>query len=231
MDVGLLIADRVLPEFESIGGQYIDMFSRFLPDLKLSPYYVCDNEFPNRVDQHEAYICTGSKYSVYDDINWINNLRAFVKNIHDENIRFVGICFGHQMMAEATGGKVKKADSGWAIGVHELSMHSTETWTVPIADQLNVLMLCQDQVHHLPPNSRILASFPDCRVGMFMIGSNMLGIQGHPEFSKEYNEALFKSRIAAIGEEKVQKAQKIISKNLSNETIGAWVTSFVRLKK
>lgn len=229
MRTALLICDHVLDKFESIDGQYLDMFNRLLPSLNLQPYYVCDGEFPQTPDQYDAYICTGSKLSVYDEVEWIRELQRFVKGVYATSSKFVGVCFGHQMIAQALGGEVSKAGVGWCIGAHRITIDHPGSWMDPAAKILNVLMLCQDQVVQLPSDSVVLASSKDCAISMFSVGDRMLGIQGHPEFSKEYDRALFESRVDRIGQEKVNKGIESINSEVHTEVMAQWILNFLAL--
>ncbi|MCB9303244.1 MAG: amidotransferase [Lewinellaceae bacterium] len=131
MKIGLLECDHVAPPFRHIAGDYRDMFAAILPGLQLKPYDVCNGEFPENVEACDGYLCTGSKYSVYDDIDWIHRLKVFFHELYAAKKPFVGVCFGHQMMAEALGGKVAKAPVGWCVGVHEFAVLETAEWMRP----------------------------------------------------------------------------------------------------
>ncbi|MEZ4901321.1 MAG: gamma-glutamyl-gamma-aminobutyrate hydrolase family protein [Spirosomataceae bacterium] len=243
MKIGLLECDHVREEFRHIAGDYRDMFpALFLP---IAPYwkFVCydvvNGHFPTSINDCEAYLCTGSKYSVYDDEPWIHQLKTFVNDLYHNDKPFVGVCFGHQLLAEALGGKVQKADIGWCVGVHEFQIFSSEfrvpSGGVPQNVQyqtsdikgLNLLMMCQDQVVKLPPNSIVMAITEDCRVAMFRVGERMLGIQAHPEFTAEYEEALMKSRVERIGVEKVTRGLESLSSPLDSKLIAKWIVDFV----
>ena len=225
--VGLLVCDHVHKDLETIHRNYPQMFGKLLPDLDLTPYWVCDNQFPKHVDQHDTYICTGSKASVYDKEDWILNLEQFVRSVYEHGLQFIGICFGHQMIAQALGGKVEKASVGWCIGVHEFQVVDTEIWMKPFASETNFLMLCQDQVMDLPDNSKVLAKTADCPVAMYTVGNKFLGIQAHPEFSKDYNQAVYQMREDKIGKAKINDANDSLTKELSNEVFAHWIKEFL----
>lgn len=227
MKVGLLECDHVAEKFRHIGGDYRDMFPAFLPKLGFEFFDVCNGRFPESVMRCDAYICTGSKYSVYDDIDWIHRLKAFVRDIYQARKPFVGVCFGHQMMGEALGGKVRKAAAGWCVGVHSFSVLQQEAWMIPPANEYNLLMLCQDQVQELPPDSRVLARAPDCPAGMFMVGETMLGIQGHPEFSKEYISAVIQDRAQRIGEAKTRTGLESLGQPTHSALFARWAGNFL----
>lgn len=226
MNTGLLECDHVLPEFRHIGGDYREMFSALLPELNLVNYDVCNGQFPKDTDECDDYICTGSHYSVYDEVDWIIKLKEFVRELHMAQKKFVGVCFGHQMLAEALGGKVEIAETGWCVGVHSFEVIKHEGWMAPFVPTFNLPMSCRDQVVQLPENSTVLAKSADCPVGMFRVGEHMLGIQAHPEFSLRYAEALMESRAEKIGAEKVRAGRESLRWRVHREEVARWIARF-----
>ncbi len=231
MKIGLLECDHVADKFVDISGTYPDMFAALLPDVEFQLYDVCNGEFPESIDECDAYTTTGSRFSVYDKLDWISQLKDFIYQLHQKEKKFVGVCFGHQMMAEALGGKVLKSEKGWNVGVHSFEIVSKESWMDPFQQNLNLLMMCQDQIVRMPENSKILASSANCPVGIFKVGENMLGIQAHPEFSKDYEKAFMLSRTDRIGEEKIQKALDSLEKAPDKSLIRDWIMNFLKDKK
>lgn len=211
MKVGLLECDHVTGHLLDMAGDYRQMFtqlfSRHAPQLELECFDVRNGEFPASVDDCEAFVCTGSRFSAYDPDDWIQELKGFLRQLRDADKPFVGICFGHQMMAEALGGKVEKAQQGWGIGVHNLNVVKAESWMQPVQASCGVQYTHADQVVRLPENSVVLGESDHCPVAMFRVGETMLGIQGHPEFPAAYVEALVRGRTELIGAEKVNAAK------------------------
>ena len=205
------------------------MYQDLFPEIKFCHYYVCDNQFPRSVEDHNIYFVTGSHLSVYDDIDWIINLKSFVKEIHNTNKKYIGICFGHQMLAEALGGKVEKAKIGWSIGVQTFNITKQEEWMDPFKEEISLLMMCQDQVLKLPLNNVVIASSDFCRVGMFAIDNRMLGIQAHPDFSKKYELALINNRKSIIDDYVINKALESLAMPTDEKTVAKWILNFLRL--
>ena len=231
MNIGLLLCDDVSSRFRHIAGGYQDMFDALLrphvPDLTLTPYDVRNGQLPASPDAHDVYLCTGSRHSVYDDLDWIEALKAFVRDVHDNRKAFVGVCFGHQVLAEALGGEVRKADQGWGIGVLDMDIVKPEPWMQPQQAHCRLQYMHGDQVQRLPPESTVLAVAKHCEVAMFKVGDTMLGIEGHPEFPAAYEQALLESRRDRIGPEAVDKALASLSTPTDHEVAGRWIAEFI----
>ncbi|MBX2872626.1 MAG: gamma-glutamyl-gamma-aminobutyrate hydrolase family protein, partial [Saprospiraceae bacterium] len=199
MKVGLLLCDHVRTAYLDEFGDYPPMFAAAWPSFDFEVFAVCDGEFPASIRDCNAYLASGSRYSVYEKKDWIAELKTFVQEVAAKELPYLGVCFGHQLLAEALGGAVKKVESGWCVGTHSFEMKEQEDWMNPYQSSLNLLMMCQDQVQVLPSDSKVLASAPTCPVGMFQVGDRMLGVQAHPEFSKAYDQVLMETRVERMG--------------------------------
>jgi GMP synthase-like glutamine amidotransferase len=231
LTIGLLECDHVRPELIHIAGDYRQMFPNLFgpiaPNWSFVFFDVVNGHFPESVDACDAYICTGSSYSVYDEEDWIIRLKLFVNQLFVAHKIYLGVCFGHQLLAEALGGKVQKAAIGWCVGVHEFEVITTENWMQPSQSTFNLLMMCQDQVLTLPPNAVCLAATPDCSVAMFRVGQTMMGVQAHPEFSVAYETALMALRTERIGQKKINEAQLTLQKSINGLLMTQWMVAFV----
>ena len=226
MKTALLVCDHVLPQFQRDHGTYPEMFTNLFPDLDLEHHFVCDGDFPD-VEDFDAYIISGSRYSVYDDKPWIKQLKDFTQDLYNSKKKVLGVCFGHQMIAEALGGKVLKAENGFLIGVHEFEILEKKFWMEPFQDHYYVLMLCQDQVEQLPSNAQVLSKSLDCSVAMFSVGDYFLGVQGHPEFTRAYNRVVIESRTEQIGQDKIDFAIESFKIEPNTELVRDYLMGFL----
>ncbi len=226
MKTALLVCDHLPEKLTAVHGNYIHMFNSIL-DIPLDPFYVIDHNFPDP-DDYDAYVITGSKYSVYDSFGWISMLKEFTSMAFDKGKKTIGICFGHQLIAEALGGKVERSRNGFLIGIHDFRILQKEKWMDPPVSNYKTLMLCQDQVVKLPENSIVLSGSSHCPVGMFSVDKHFLGIQGHPEFTKEYNRDVFESRIEKIGIEKIEVARASLHNDPDTSLLKSYMMSFMK---
>ena len=227
MKIGLLECDHVAPQFRDIAGDYLDMFAALFPGDDLTPYDVCGGRFPKSAEACDAFLCTGSRHSVYDDVPWIHGLADFVRLLHRRERCFVGVCFGHQMLGHALGGRVAKAAAGWCVGVHTFDVAVPQPWMTPPAAAYNLMMMCQDQIVDLPPGATVLAATAKCPVGMIRVGASLLGLQAHPEFPVSYERALMASRIARISADTVRAGLESLDRPVDAALAAGWMRAFM----
>ena len=241
--IGILQCDHVDKELVGIDGDYNDMFSDLLYaqedsfeyelDMELAVYDLTANHFPINLNACDAYLITGSKFSVYDakdDVPWLQKAKDLVVKLYNAKIPTIGICFGHQLIAESLGGKVKKAaDKGWGVGVQQWEIKKQKDW---MGDknltELSLRASHQDQVVELPPNATLIVSSAFCPIAGFHTGNHFLSFQGHPEFSKEYSAALLEKRVLHIGEETTNTAKQSLQKAVDNEIVAKWILNFLK---
>ena len=225
MKIGLLECDDVVGRFPEVRGGYREMFAALLPGFEFRYYEAHRGQIPSSGRECDAWVCTGSKYSVYDGTKWIADLAAFIRSLQQP---FVGICFGHQMLAHAMGGEVAKAKQGWGVGVLGVEVLKKEPWMEPPLARMQIQHMHQDQVQKLPADSVLLGRSPHCDVAMFRVGEAMLGIEGHPEFTVEYGAALIRARRALIGEDGARKALDSLKGRTDSPTVGRWLERFLK---
>jgi GMP synthase-like glutamine amidotransferase len=224
--VGVLECDHVDERHRPIAGDTIDMlrtlFGPHAPGLELVPFDVIGGEMPPGPAACDGWVCPGSRYSVYDDLPWIHRLAGFVRDVRDAGAPFVGICFGHQMLAHALGGRVARAASGWGAGTQRVVVDRRRPWMDPPAEKLALHFMHQDQVEELPPGGTVLGRADHCPVALMSVGESMAGIQPHPEFAAAYVDALLVDRVARIGDDEVAAARAGLSQPTDEGTVARW---------
>jgi GMP synthase-like glutamine amidotransferase len=172
--------------------RYPAMFEHLL-GLKAASYDVESGLLPARPEDHAAYLITGSAAGVYDDLAWIRPLEDFLRAAKGK-AKLVGICFGHQAMAEAFGGQVEKSPRGWGVGLQRYEIVSHEIW-MDDAATIDIPVSHQDQIVLQPPHTRILASSDFSPFGMLAYDDQpAISMQFHPEFERDFARALIESR-------------------------------------
>jgi len=234
MKIGILGCDDVPERLRSVGGTYREMFTKLLaphlPDAIFEWFDVVNGKLPDSTDVCDAYLCTGSRYSVYEDREWIHALKAYVRAIQQARKPFVGVCFGHQVLAQALGGEVTPAAQGWGVGIHEMKVTATEPWMQPQQEDCKLQYMHADQVQRLPPDSVVLAAAPHCPVAMFRVGDTMIGIEGHPEFPAAYVEALLRARRERIGAERTDAALASLDEKADDTVVARWIANFLKIR-
>ena len=149
------------------------------------------------------------------------------RRLHGARRPFAGICFGHQVLAQALGGEVVRAPGGWGVGVHEMEVLRGESWMSPARTTCRLPYMHQDQVRRLPGDAMLLGRSAHCEIAMFRAGETMLGIEGHPEFPGAYSAALIRARAVEIGAERARAALASLEQESEQAVAGAWIARFL----
>lgn len=240
LEIGILRADDVRPELVNAFGEYPEMFENLLrtanasedflecKDLIFTSYAVNQGVYPTEIDSHDAYIITGSKSGIYDDEDWIQALKQYVLRLNAKNKNLIGICFGHQLIAEALGGHAGKASCGWEIGVKQAVMFKGGDPRFSGVSEFCLAYSHQDQVLEKAPGSQVLAATPNCPIAMTSLGSHILTFQGHPEFVKSYARALFELRESSYPAEVYSECKASLSIETQHLKVAHWMIDFMR---
>jgi GMP synthase-like glutamine amidotransferase len=231
MRIGILVCDHVLPEFRHVAGDYPDMFSRLFapfPDVELVFYDLTQGEVPASLAECDGWVTTGSKRSVHDDEEWIDAFAELVRRAREERAPLVGICFGHQMMAHALGGEVRRSERGWGVGAKRVALVERRAWMGDGPDTFILLNSHADQVEVPPPGAEVLGGNEHCPVSIMTVGDTMVGIQGHPEFVPEYSRALMEARRGTIiPDEVVEAGLASLAHQPDDARVAGWIVGFL----
>lgn len=179
----------------------------------------------------DAVLYTGSPAGVYDPEPWIAPLTDFIRRAAMARTPQVGICFGHQIMGEALGGKVVKSGKGWGIGCHTYEIVQRPDWAgVPCPSTLSIAVSHQDQIVLCPPSASIIAKSAFTPVaGLSYEAFPAISFQCHPEFEPDYAAALYNARRALLGDERVAAAVASLGGECDRRLLAGWIISFLRV--
>ena len=232
MKLGILKTDALKPHFVEQFGEYPDMFARRIhaiaDTIELVTYDVQQGIYPKNLDEVDAYLITGSKASVYDQEPWLDVLKIFVQRLHIAEKKLIGICFGHQLVAEVLGGKTGKAPQGWCVGVHQASFTAKARELGIEQNSFNLVSSHQDQVLQLAEGAEVIASTATCPNYMTVLGKHIITVQGHPEFDTEFARQLLVMRREIFGEELYGKAVDSLQTKADNLQVIRWLLDFIR---
>jgi GMP synthase-like glutamine amidotransferase len=227
MRIAILETGRPPGDLSERFGSYAQMFETLLggADRSFQTYDVTAGDYP-APDAFDALLITGSPAGAYDPLPWIGPLKDFLRANSAKPM--VGICFGHQIMAEAFGGHVEKSDKGWGIGLQHYAVLEREPW-MDTATEFAIPASHQDQVVVQPPQTRVVAASAFTPLAaLAWSGQPSISFQGHPEFAPAYAEALLLNRRGTRFSEEVADAA-IVSLETPNdrERVGGWIVRFL----
>ncbi len=233
LNIGLLLCDDVPADGREKFGDYCGMFQRGInpidDQITLTPYAAYQGALPGLPTDHNGYLISGSSASVFDDKQWISDLMSFVQQCHDSRVKMVGICFGHQLIAHALGGETERSENGWGFGIHNTRVSANPGFLTSDAKGYKLVVIHQDQVVSLPDGFRTIGSNDFCPNSMITDGNLMLGIQGHPEFDKEYCAYRAEFRRGLIGDDKYRETLDLLANNETDSAeVFGWVSQFLR---
>jgi GMP synthase-like glutamine amidotransferase len=232
MKIGLLKCDSVPRDLLSLNGDYSDMFQKlfsdYFEDVEITVYDVTQNEYPASLNEVAGYLSTGSRFSVNDEEPWIIRFRNFIETLFEERKKFVGICFGHQMIAHALGGRVVKSERGWGLGVKRVNILRDMPWMDPPLRGYELIVTHQDQVAVLPPGAVLLGENSHCPFSLYQLDDHFLSMQAHPELEADFITQLLQTRLKSIGKKVIDDALKTLYRRTNRMEVSQWIMNFIR---
>lgn len=231
--LGLIQCGYVHPEVAATTGDYPELFADLLRDhdVELTTYLAVEGQLPASVGEQDGWLISGSASSAYDDEPWIPPLEAFLREVVDAEAPMVAICFGHQVLAQALGGRVAKSPDGWGVGLHAYRLVGDDApWMAPPAahHQVHLLASHQDQVVELPDRAVVVASTDHCPIAAYTLGDTVLAIQPHPEFTVGVARGLLERRRSVIGEDTADAALASLDRPADRSQLADWMVAFLR---
>lgn len=213
--------------------RYPDMFVRLLGEadagLAFDVVKLVDGEALPDASACEAVVITGSPAGVYDQTPWMEPLRGFVRGAFAAKTPMAGVCFGHQIIADAMGGDVRKSEKGWGVGRHTYEVLAHRPWMEVVDATVSLAVSHQDQVITPPVGAVTLARSAHTEHAMLVYeDAPVMSIQGHPEFGDEFVAALYAARRGRLSDEQVDGAIASLAQRHDNALVGTWMVRFLR---
>ena len=225
MKVAILETGRPPGALAEEFGDYPAMFADLLgPEFEIERFDAAAGQLPDEPAVHAAYLITGSPAGVYDPLPWIEPLCEFIRSAPTS--KMVGVCFGHQIMAEALGGRVEKSDKGWGAGLHEYDIVRREAW-MDGQEPIAIPASHRDQVVIQPPGTNVIAASDFTPfAGLAWTDRPAISFQFHPEFSPAFARALIEQRYDIVPDPDVAIAS--LDAPNDNARVGGWIRRFLR---
>ncbi len=199
------VPEPLRPRFGNYPDMFKDMFDASGRQFSYEVVKLIDGEALPSLETLEGVAITGSPAGVYEDHAWLPPLRSFIGEVHAANIPMLGICFGHQVIADALGGIVRKSEKGWGVGRHSYRVVAKPAFMADAPDLFSIACSHQDQVIEPPAGAQVILSTPFTpNAGLFYDNGRTLTFQPHPEFSEDYARELALMREGVLGADLLQ---------------------------
>ncbi|MEL6585924.1 MAG: type 1 glutamine amidotransferase [Pseudomonadota bacterium] len=224
MRIGILLAGHTPDHIQQTHGDFDSMFARLLGGngFTFAAWDVEHLEFPDNPHDADGWLISGSRHGAYEDHAFIPKLEDFIRRVYTSNVPLVGICFGHQIIAQALGGTVEKFDGGWGLGRH--------VYETADGRQLALNAWHQDQVVVLPADASPVARNAFCENAMLVYGSRAFTVQAHPEFEPDLVADYITHRrgTGTYPDDRLDQAARALAQPLDNAHLGHAIATFLK---
>jgi GMP synthase-like glutamine amidotransferase len=222
---------RLAQDFPSYPDMFVSLLSKADENLAFESVAVLDGHVLPDPSRCEAVLITGSPAGVYDPLPWMDPLRDFVRGAFSAKTPMIGVCFGHQVIADAVGGVVRKSDKGWGVGRHTYDVVGQRPWMNDAGPNFSLSASHQDQVIEAPSGAVTLARSNHTEHAMLAYEqAPVISLQGHPEFSDAFVSALYSARRGkSLTDAATDAALESLALPEHNVQVAHWMTQFLKV--
>ncbi|KAK5582921.1 hypothetical protein RB653_004510 [Dictyostelium firmibasis] len=234
--IGLLKCDSFVPDIKNKFGDIDTQFKNLLNsntksmDIDLSVFEVANDQFPSKEEcldrqKFQGFIISGSKSSVNDDKDWIKKLKEYIRFFSENNVKTIGVCFGHQAIATALGGKVSLNPKGWTVSDYRIDyindsnfdkenplvfndivkqQQKQQQQSSSSSSHLNIICINKEIVTDIPKDFKIFAKNERSDNQAMYFKNQFYSFQGHPEYTPELIKATILSRRGIIPDDVIE---------------------------
>ena len=213
--------------FPNDGDKVVAALSPLRPHWRFDVWAAKRGELPPDPGAYDGWVLTGSIASANDDLPWVQRLVDLLRLLHDRRVPMAGLCFGHQVIARALGGRVGPSPGGLRLGVATTRLHHRERWMTPMPPEVTLFAAHQEQVLVPPAGARVLGGDDWAPVGAMALGDHVFSTQYHPELSREFLCALVDEQPAVFPAEVAARARVQFERPVDAGLFMRWIAQFL----
>lgn len=230
--IGVLLtnddASAFAASYPNDGQKVVNLLQIHRPDWIFEVVPVKDGVFPSSPHVFDGYVITGSPASVNNDkLNWLGPFLEFIRQIDAAKQPLIGLCFGHQAIARALGGKVSRHEEGWGLGTASTHWRESTHWMQPAKTVTSLMAAHNEQVTQMPDGAKCLGGNDFCPIGSMQLDQHIWTTQYHPEMPLNFMQALLGFLADKIDPDTLKKADTSLSITADAPLFGRWMVQFI----
>ena len=207
--------------------QIIALLKAVRTEWQFNTYRAYLGEYPENIDDCDGYVFSGSPVSVNAPDVWIDETLDYIRRLHAVEKSMIGICFGHQAIAKALGGKVAESPEGWSLGSITVRFSGQASWMIPQKDALQLFAAHCEQVVIPPNRAKILGRTDACPIASFSIGNHIFTTQHHPEMTAKFVASAIDYLSLNLDPGIIHRARVSLKYDAENAHFAEWMAKFL----